>query len=450
MRGRLFDQVIIVILVFQMIVGTGEFVWGQIGSGTKGGGGKAGSASKDVSGGKGGLGGVQSAETATETLPGGQALSQAVVRDKYTLGPGDGLSINIWGDYEQAFDVNVTPEGKVILPSLGDVEVNRLTLPEAEARITNVVKRYYRTVYASVSLKALRVFQVHVLGEVHRPGMYLATPVRRVSELIEKAGGVLLNGSSRNIELRRAGQVQARADLYSFLHQGDESMNPLLRDGDVIFVPRMGEARVVAYVTEVETGGGIGGGALTENSVPYAVEIKEGDRLSAVIDQVGGVNPWWDLEGLFIVREWASPAGTMRIPVDLRSQQPGREEVRNPVMVPGDQVYVPALIRRVYVTGMVKVPGAYTYMPNRAAEAYVGQAGGVLFTGDLARSYIQRADGTTQPYASAVELNNGDTIVVREKIFKDYQDYFAVFGAISSIILSVVGMGALFGFRFGQ
>ncbi|RJR47036.1 MAG: polysaccharide export protein [Desulfobacteraceae bacterium] len=444
MSEHLLGKVLIIVLVFQMILGAGATVWSQTGGRGQLGAaqGKAGEMGSPSTPGKGaaGIDGVQSAETATESLPGGQALSKAVVPEKYILGPGDGLSVNIWGDYKESQDVKVTPDGKIVLPSIGDLYVSGLTLSEAEMLIVTEAKSYYRTVYASVSLISLRVFQVLVLGEVPKPGMYLGTPVRRVSELIEKAGGVLTSGSRRHIQLRREGKVQAYADLYTFLHRGDESLNPYVRDGDVIFVPTMGESRVVAYVSQVSGTGGL----LKEDAFPYTVEIKEGEKLSAVIDQLGGVSPWWDLERVLIQRESETPEGTMRIPVDLRDYLLKKEEAGNPIMLPGDQVYIPALIRRVFVGGSVSIPGAYVYVPGRPAESYIGQAGGVLITGDLGRSYIQRANGTVEPYAGMMELNDGDSIIVMEKLFKTWQDYFTLVGAISGVIVGLVGFYAVF------
>ena len=51
--------------------------------------------------------GVVSRTPAKELLPGGQALSRAVVPDQYILGPGDSLSINLWGEYDDIYLVRV-------------------------------------------------------------------------------------------------------------------------------------------------------------------------------------------------------------------------------------------------------------------------------------------------------------------------------------------------------
>jgi len=63
---------------------------------------------------------------------------------------------------------------------------------------------------------------------------------------------------------------------------------------------------------------------------------------------------------------------------------------------------------------------------------------------DLERSLIQRADGSVEPYTPTAELNSGDSIIVLEKLFKTWQDYFALVGTISGVILGLVGFYAAF------
>jgi protein involved in polysaccharide export with SLBB domain len=388
-----------------------------------------------------GTDGVETISPAEESLPGGQALSRAVIPDQYVLGPGDGVSINIWGEYDDSYQLRVSPDGKISLPTIGDLMVKGLTLTQVDALIDTQVKKYYRNVKSGLSLTSLRVFEVLVLGDVAKPGTYLATPVRRVSDLIDKAGGILPSGSGRHIQVRNNGQVYASADLQAFLRKGDLSSNPFVRDDDVIFVPAIGDRRVSVYVSEVATEAG---GALSENSIPHIVELKQGERLSTVISEVGGISPWWELGGVLIERVSHVPEGTMRISLDLQRYVLEKDESQNPVMEAGDQVYIPASVRRVFVTGAVKLPSSYTYLPGRTAAAYIAQAGGALLIADFDRSFIKRADGTVEPYASAAELNNGDTVVVLEKLFKNWQDYFTLVGAISGVIIGLVGFYAAF------
>ncbi len=391
-----------------------------------------------------GKSGAASAQMAEEVLPGGRALSKAVVPDEYVLGPGDGLSVNIWGEYSETYDLTVSPDGKVSMPTIGDLLVKGLTLTQAEAVIGEKVRQYYRNVRSGLTLRALRVFQVEVLGQVVAPGIYLATPVKRVAELVQKAGGVDPDGSERNIEIRRSGRVAAMADLVAFDRRGDESANPFLQDGDVIFVPTMGNRRVTVYVQEVSESAG---GMQTLTTVPRVVEIKPGERLSSVISEIGGASPWWDLESVFIQRESKMPEGEMRIPVSLSRYYLENDDSQDPVLESGDQVFIAAEVKRVFVVGAVKIPAAYSYLPGRSAQEYLMQAGGPLLTADLDRSFVKRIDGSETPFATATEIQSGDSVVVLEKIFKTWQDYFAMVGTVTGVILSAVGFyGALTGF----
>jgi len=385
------------------------------------------------------LGGVVSQAPAETQLPGGQALSRAVVPDQYILGPGDGLSISLWGEYDANYIVWVTPDGKISLPTIGSLSVKGLSLTDAESLIQTEVKRYYRNVKSALSLTSLRVFEVQVLGEVPLPGTYLATPVKRVSDLVAQAGGTLPGGSQRHILVQKNGKAYATADIAAFLRKGDQSANPYVHDGDVIFIPPMGDRRVSVYISEIAPRT-LGVTALMEDSIPYSVEFKEGERLSTVVSEVGGASPWWDLEGVFIQRVSEAPQGMMRIPADLRRYYIEGDESQNVLLERGDQVYIPASIRRVLVTGFVKLPAAYVYVPGKAADAYLMDAGGASPYADLEKSFIKRADGAVEPYLGATEVNNGDTIVVFERTFKNWQDYLAVVGVMTGLLFTAFGL----------
>lgn len=441
---------ILVLLVTQLVLGpvaVGLAQQSQTASGAAGAPGPAGGAgpkagSAGGSGGEGGKGGVSSMTPAEDMLPGGQALSRAVVPDQYVLGPGDGLTVSLWDELSNSYPVRVTPDGKINIPKVGDFTVKDLTLTQVHALVQSAVSRSFRNVRSTVSLTSLRVFQVLVLGEVEKPGPYTATPVKRVSDVVTKAGGVLSGGSQRYVQVQRDGKVAAIADLPAFLRKGDESANPFVLDGDVIFVPPMGDQRVFVYISEVQTTPATG--AFSENSVPYTFELKKEERLSTVITQIGGISPWWDLEGVLVQRETKEPEGIMRIPVNLRRLFLQRDESQDLVLEIGDQIYIPAKVRRVFLAGSVRTPAAYPYFPGRTADAYIAQAGGASLVADFDRSFIKRADGTVEPYSGVTEIDNGDTIIVREKLFKTWEDYFAVVGAISGAILSLVGFYAVF------
>jgi len=378
--------------------------------------------------------GVETVSPALEKLPGGRALSRAVVPDQYVLGPGDGLTVNIWGEYEELTEVRVTPDGKIILPTIGNLKVVGLSLAQAESLVEAEVKKYYRNVKSGVSLTSLRVFEVAVLGAAQLPGSYLETPVKRVSDVLSEAGGVVEGGSSRFIQVWREGRVVAVADMTAFLRRGDQAANPYLMDGDVIFVPPIGNMIISVVANEVVVSAQ--SGQVIENSVPSTIEMKEGDRLADLLAELGSVSPWWNLGGIYILRESKAPEGTMKIVVDGYRLLFDKDESQNIEMRGGDRVFIPTNVRRVFVNGVVQKGGAFSYVPNRTAEEYLGLAGGVMLVASLDRSTIRRADGSVEPFHPNTILFSGDAIQVEQKYFATPSDYVGIIGGLTGLVFS--------------
>ena len=134
----------------------------------------------------------------------------------------------------------------------------------------------------------------------------------------------------------------------------------------------------------------------------------------------------------------------LTIPLDLRSYYLGNDETQNVTVESGDKIYLPVSIRRVIVGGAVHTPGVFAYLPGQSANTYLIEAGGPSIAADLSKSFIKRADGTTEPYNGTAEMSNGDTIVILERIFKTWTDYAALLGTVTGFIFTGVGLVALF------
>ncbi|MCK5645047.1 MAG: SLBB domain-containing protein, partial [Gammaproteobacteria bacterium] len=117
-------------------------------------------------------------------------------------------------------------------------------------------------------------YQVHVLGEVMRPGTYRIAASDRLASAIQRAGGMAENGSERRIELRRKGSRRRRVDLLRFRLFGKLNDNPYLMDNDVVFVPL--RKKVIQVVGSVGR--------------PDIYELKNEKTLSDVINLAGGFN----------------------------------------------------------------------------------------------------------------------------------------------------------------
>ena len=88
----------------------------------------------------------------------------------YVVGPGDGVTVSMWGGVSQSFARVIAVDGHISLPEAGDVQVAGLTLERVQTVIQSALKRQYRDVQVSVALSRLRTIRIYVVGDVQRPG----------------------------------------------------------------------------------------------------------------------------------------------------------------------------------------------------------------------------------------------------------------------------------------
>src|SRR5690606_14198093 len=120
----------------------------------------------------------------------------------YRLGPRDELWLILTGDVEAIYRLVVSREGMVIIPNVGQVAVNGLTLRELEDRLYDRLGRVYSgvkrgsdaTTRFQLSLGQLRVNQVYVIGEVERPSAYQVSAASTVLDALYLAGGAEQQG----------------------------------------------------------------------------------------------------------------------------------------------------------------------------------------------------------------------------------------------------------------
>src|SRR5258708_21606774 len=78
------------------------------------------------------------------------------VGPSYVVGPGDSLSIDLWGGVSQRLLRTVDREGRVALPDTGPVLVSGRTLGDVQQEVQRVLRTQVRDVSADVSLHGLR------------------------------------------------------------------------------------------------------------------------------------------------------------------------------------------------------------------------------------------------------------------------------------------------------
>jgi protein involved in polysaccharide export with SLBB domain len=268
----------------------------------------------------------------------------------YVLGPGDDLTINVWGAVDSTLVRTVDRNGRIVLPKVGDLRIWGLTFTQADRLIRDELARYFRGFQTSVTMGRLRTVNVYVVGEVCQPGVYTLSALSTVTNGLFSAGGPTKLGSLREVRLIRGGYQVARLDLYDFLQRGDRTRDYRLESGDTIFVPTIGD--VVAVAGEVKR--------------PAIYEIRSDTRLVDVVGLAGGVTPTSYLRRVQVVR--ARPSSErVTLDVDLAGYYLKGDEASNPPVNGGDLVLIhrsdPRIYNTVRVEGAVKYPGTYELKP---------------------------------------------------------------------------------------
>lgn len=361
----------------------------------------------------------------------------------YRLGPGDRLVLILTGDVEAAYTLDVTREGFVVVPSVGQLQVANLTLGQLEdllyARLGRVYSGLRRgagaTVRFSISVARLRSNQVYVVGDVEQPGSYRVSSAGTVMSALYAAGGPSENGSFRRVELRRGGRAIGALDLYDYLLRGNSSSDLRLETGDVVFVPpRQGRVRIWGEVIR-----------------PATYELKPGETLRDLLAAAGGFTGLADRRRVQIERvvgsDPAAPTGAGRAVMDVAAPD---LENSNGAVVPmqaGDVVRVfrvpDQVVNRVTVVGNVWSPGAIGFHPGlRLSEAlrlvggprpdsYLAQVLVTRLRPDSARVQLRSAlRDTTGNVTNDLELADGDRIEVFSRAAFRADRYVVISGAV--------------------
>ncbi|ONG57066.1 polysialic acid transport protein KpsD [Pseudoroseomonas deserti] len=159
----------------------------------------------------------------------------------YRLGPGDRVSVRVWGGVEAEVMGQVDPEGNLFLPSVGPLKLAGVRAGDLQRTVEGELRRIYTQqvqVYA-VLLSAAQI-GVYVTGFVKLPGRHMGSASDTVLDFLLRGGGVdPVRGSYRDIVVQRGNQVVQRLDLYPFLLQG-RMPSLTLQHGDTIVVGKQG------------------------------------------------------------------------------------------------------------------------------------------------------------------------------------------------------------------
>lgn len=369
-----------------------------------------------------------------EQMPGAfqfqsQPLEAAIDPETYVIGPGDIFQITIWAAEDLSFNLPVVPEGKLIIPTVGTLEVDGKTLAEVKQMIATTAARKYLNTEITANLVRIREIRVHVTGQVLQPGPYLALATHRVSDVIDAADGLSSVAAERNVEVRHKDGTIEEIDLHRYYQSGDLENNPFLAGGDVIHVPTINFSHATVKV---------------EGMVPHPGEyqIAADETLADFLLRVNAYNRDADLRRAYIQRNSASNGTDETIPVFpyLQGQGNGHSEL---YLQAGDVISIPDKQEEIYVIGAVRNPGPYAFYPRTKASTYVGFAGSHERAADLSDIEIIRKNSDDKLKGKNVAVKPGDTIFVPQRTEFGVREITTIVGTAASILLTMKAIGVI-------
>ena len=268
------------------------------------------------------------------------------VGPEYVLGPGDGLTIQLWGGVSERLVRVVDRQGRVALPETGSLEVSGKSLGEVQHLVQTALQTEFRDVQADVSLSRLRSVRIFVVGDVERPGAYDVSSLSTPLNAVFMAGGPTSAGSLRIIEHRRGTQLLQTTDVYDLLLHGVRSDLQGLQAGDTVRVPPLGsEVTVEGMVRR-----------------PAIYELDGEKNLSQVLELAGGVLQSGTLRHVDVERTEAHQSRSMLrldIPED-NNKEAVTKALDDFAIQDGDKVKITPILpyadKTVYLEGHASVP----------------------------------------------------------------------------------------------
>ena len=258
----------------------------------------------------------------------------------YRLGPGDELTVNLFGASEITYSVQISRNGNVKFDKLAPIFLSGLSIASAKKRLKERLSKIYTglstdspigKVDLELNLQKARTIVVNITGQVEAPGTYTISGFSSVLNALYAAGGPNEVGTYRNINIIRKGRVVINIDLYDYFSNGTYP-NFYLRDQDIILVK--------PFKIQAELERGFKQLAL--------FELKEDESLNDLINISGGASANSYKNKIFIERFDDFSKKIIEV---------GKKDFFNTKLVDGDKISFKE-IKNENISNVVKVEGA--------------------------------------------------------------------------------------------
>jgi polysaccharide export outer membrane protein len=269
--------------------------------------------------------------TADDSAAGNQVQAPtggAVADANYQIQVEDILRLDVWGEPQLSnLQTQVTPDGKINIAYIGEVQAEGLTQSELTASIAKKLESAEILLDPNVQITILTLHRptVRVLGAVQRSGEFIFRDGDRILDAVAQAGytdnawlekGTLIHSGPN--------QQPIPIDLKKML-DGDLSQNFELQKGDVINIPPEDYANKFYVMGQVLR--------------PMMYDLKDKATVLAAINLAGGPTERASLRSTVVIR--GDPAKPEKVNCDLSKLFDKGDLSQDIVLQPGDVVYVP-------------------------------------------------------------------------------------------------------------
>lgn len=260
---------------------------------------------------------------------------------EYHIGYGDVLNIVVYDHPELTIPAGsersaeesgnvVHSDGTIFYPYVGQVNVVGRTVREVRDEIQRRLANYIAEPQVDVKVAAFNAQKAYVTGQVANPGKFPITNVpMRVLDALSNAGGLTEQANWRDVILTRDGQ-DIRLSVYDMLANGNLAQNMLLKDGDVLHVPEVGNQQIFV---------------MGEVNEPAAYAMANSSlSLTAAISRAGGIREGnANASGIFVIRQNPEPSDKFATVYQLNAKDATAFALGSQFMLePTDVVYVTA------------------------------------------------------------------------------------------------------------
>jgi len=318
----------------------------------------------------------------------------------YQLGPGDELSIQLFGASEEIYEVQISREGYIKVPRLAPLYLSGLSVSQAKARIKNAFSKIYAGLNMSsdqaskvdlmVSLRSARSVVINISGNVQVPGTYTISAFSSVLNALYAAGGPNAVGTYRDIKIIREGKLLQSIDLYDFFLEG--TLPTLyLKDQDIIQVPVLQK--------EVELKGGF--------KTTGFFELKRSETLKEVLSFSGG----------FLSNAYKERVLVNRISGYKRETLAHTLSDSETFALADGDVITSNLINEVVengvsIEGAVYLPGLYSLSTVNTVGALLEASKGLTLDAFPARATLYRRSYEIESEARSIDLQNASDLSI--------------------------------------